>query len=94
MISLLVLACIATTAIAVAFVLCWRKTEPDRPCVYCGTMLKPPLYECDHYLGGGSEIRWDSAPTWRSERADARTDRASRREARRRADIARGMPGQ
>jgi hypothetical protein len=47
----------------VTFVLCRRANEPDRPCVFCGGMLKPPLYECSHYLGDGREIRSDSAKT-------------------------------
>jgi hypothetical protein len=56
--------CIATAVFMAALDLC-RSKQPDRPCIFCGKTLSPPLYDCDHVLGDGRAIGEAPAISWR-----------------------------
>src|ERR1035441_922575 len=50
-------ACVAAGVIipSVAFV-CERRAS-KKPCSFCGKLLSPPLYSCNHYLANGCGVK-------------------------------------
>jgi len=51
------LACIGAAAVFAAWDAVRRNpNEPDRPCAFCGRLLHPLMYGCDHYLGDGLPV--------------------------------------
>jgi hypothetical protein len=65
MIRLVEVVCVAAALFIAVFDLRRRTLPPDRQCVFCGTMLTPPLYQCAHVIGDGRAA--DTAPdtVWR-----------------------------
>jgi len=58
-------ACIATAFFIAVLDLGRRAAPPDRPCAFCGKMLSPPLYPCNHELGDGRAVGPVPDITWR-----------------------------
>jgi hypothetical protein len=46
--------CIAA-AVFMTAVMSPRPQEHALPCVYCGKLLAPPMYTCEHFLGDGRD---------------------------------------